>query len=479
MSVSVSFRLSEVAIAPIPIDHPGAGGFVVFEGKVRNHAGGQAVVGLEYEAYPEMAIAQGERLLEEARERFELLGADVVHRVGALSIGETAVVVQVAAAHRREAFEACEWIMDQLKWRVPIWKREAYAEGPSEWVHAGSPAPSSDDRDQFTRQIRLPQVGEAGQARLQASRVLIVGVGGLGSGALPPLVGAGIGTLGLVDPDLVERSNLHRQTLYGQSDVGRQKVERAAAWAKRLRAGIQVHAIPEALSEVNAETLVGSYDWVVDGTDSLETKFLLNAVCRRLGKPLVTASVHQFEGQVMTVFPDGPCLQCLFPESPPAHCVGTCAQSGVLGVAPLLLGAMQANEVLKGVLGLPVLREHLVLVDLLSMETLSVRRTARANCPGCAGVFRTGETTWELTRLDESEGWHVVDIREPDETPDLPVPHERVPMAECYARTWDRPTVFVCASGQRSYRLVADLRARGVANAFSLAGGRGALRVPQ
>lgn len=465
----MKFTISSDPIQPLATSHDAAGGFVTFEGKVRNHAQGQAVLGLEYEAYAEMAEAQGSALLEEAITKFGLLESVAWHRVGKLDIGDTAIVVQCAAAHRREAFEACEWIMDQVKWRVPIWKRETYATGHSEWVHAGSATNATSDDGMFARQMRLPQVGAEGQQKLQQARVLLVGVGGIAAGSLPALVGAGIGTLGLLDPDVVDLSNLHRQTLFTASDQGRLKVERAAAFAKRLQPSISLETYPERLHSGNVDTLIQSFDWVLDGTDSLDTKFLLNVACRAYGKPLITASVHQFEGQLMTIRPGGPCLQCMFPEPPPEHCVGTCAQSGVLGVVPQVLGAFQANDLIKGILGLPTLDRELVLIDLLSLSITTLRRETNPRCPMCAGATTTN-IDWDLASLPDGN-FRLVDIREPDELPRLAVNHEAIPSEQCYAVAWDQPTVFICTSGRRSYRLVADLRARGQDQVFSLQGG--------
>jgi len=461
----MNFSLSDLPIAAEPMSHDAAGGFVTFEGRVRNHAEGQTVVGLEYEAFPEMALSQGEALVQEAIERFGLMEARVIHRVGQLAIGDTAVVVQTASAHRREAFEACEWIMDQIKWRVPIWKRETYTSGVAEWVVPGETATSPTDDEMFARQMRLPEVGAEGQCALAGARVLLVGVGGLAAGSLPSLVGSGIGTLGLVDADLVELSNLHRQTLFAASDIGRMKVERAAVFARRLRPQVTVQTFPVHLTEANAEQLVSGYDWIVDGTDSLSTKLLLDRVCQRLGRPLVTASVHQFEGQLMTVRPGGSCLADLFPEPPPDHCVGTCAQSGVLGVVPSLMGVLQANEVIKGILGLPVLDDKLLLFDFRTLEATMIRRTV-------SGERSSGGSVWDVDAVSINlENFDLVDIREPDETPEINQPHRRVPIAKCYEAEWQRPTLFVCASGRRSYHLVADLRARGNRDVFSLQGG--------
>ncbi|MBX3112301.1 MAG: ThiF family adenylyltransferase [Fimbriimonadaceae bacterium] len=465
------FSLSDQPLGLPPVHLPGAGAFVTFEGRIRDHADGRSVLTLEYEAYPEMAEHQGEMLVQEAIDRFGLVDARVVHRVGALTVGDVAVLAQAASPHRREAFEACEWLMDQLKWRVPIWKRETYADGVSEWVGAGAP-PAPDDGDRmFARQVVLPEIGPKGQERLGQARVLVVGAGGLAAGAVPALVGAGVGTLGIVDPDTVEETNLHRQVLFTASDIGRQKAERVVAFAKRLRPSVQAHAFPHRLSRENAARLVADYDWVLDCTDSLDTKFLLDEACRGAGKTLVTSSIHQFEGQVLVVSPGGPCLRCLFPERPPEECVGTCEQSGVLGVTPLTFGALQANETIKGILGMPVLDQDLLLFDLRTLESVRLHRRPNPDCEGCGrGVASPGQGL-VVDRLPA--GHTLVDIRDPDEEPRLTVDHLAVPMEDCYQMDWDGPTVFVCASGRRSYRLVADLRARGVHQVYSLQGGVG------
>ncbi|MBS1705159.1 MAG: ThiF family adenylyltransferase [Armatimonadetes bacterium] len=465
------FFLTHEILSPQLLDSPAAGGFATFEGKVRNHADGQAVEALEYEVFAEMALVQGEAILNEAISKFELEDARATHRVGRVCIGESAVIVQTAAAHRREAFEACEWIMDQIKWRVPIWKKENYAGRPSEWVSGGESSRPAEFEELYDRHIRLPEIGKEGQLKLQNARVLLVGVGGLAAGSLPALVGSGIGTIGLVDPDTVEGSNLHRQTLFAQSDIGRLKVERASALAKRLRHSIQCHPFPEVLTETNAFQIVENFDWVVDGTDSLDTKFLLNRVCRSLRKNLVTASVHRFEGQILTITPDGPCLECMFPDPPPNHCVGTCADLGVLGVVPYFLGSCQAVEVIQGILGSATLTESLALVDLRSLQIDRIQRTRSRLCRLCNQIDEAQPEQWEVSSPDEMPHAALVDIRDLSETPCLALPHKRIPMSGCYDRKWDQPTIFICASGVRSYRLVADLRSSGFSEVYSLRGG--------
>lgn len=467
------FRLTSEPILPTHRSDDQAGAFVTFKGRVRNHNAGRKVLRLEYEAYAEMALTEGNAMVAEAIERFGLVDAEIVHRIGLLEVGDTAVWVEVAARHRREAFAATEWLVDQLKWRVPIWKREVYEEGDSGWIGSEAPPVGGEFEVEFGRRMAcLDEVGEAGSRLLGDAKVVIVGVGGLTAGVLPALVGAGVGTIGLVDPDEVEVSNLHRQTLFAAADVGRGKVERAAAFATKLRPGVRVDTFPQALDAGNADALVRAYDWIIDGTDSFATKRLLNAVCRRHGKPLVTASVHRWEGQLMTVMPDGPCLACLFPQSPPEGCVGTCADEGVYGGLAGLVGSLQATEVVKGILGMPILDREVILVDLRTFDLMRLARSPRLDCEGCRGELPGTDDPLEVTRLEQAATrfgtFRLVDIREVGELPALIVPHLHIPMSRFDPPTG--PIVLVCAHGIRSLALAAELATLGI-SAVSLRGG--------
>lgn len=471
------FQLSHEAIQPPTVPCPEAGGFVSFVGRVRDHAQGRRVLFLEYEAYEEMALREGERLLEQAVERFGLLRAAAIHRLGKLAVGEAAVWIEVGAAHRREAFLGCEWIIDQLKVRVPIWKRETFANGDSGWVGINDVglAPAGLE-GRYRRQMRLPEVGHEGQDRLAAATVLVVGAGGLGCGCLPALAGAGIGTIGIADGDEVALDNLHRQLAYGVADVGRPKVERAAAFLRRLNPDVRIVEAPGYIDASTVDQLVGGYDWIVDGTDSLSVKRLLNRACKRLGKTLVTASIHRFEGHVMTVTPGGPCLECLFPEWPEEGCVGTCAESGVLGVVPAIFGQLQAAEVLKGVLGAGAgLGETMAILDLRDLRLDMIRRCRRAGCLGCQGVALPQEAPLEVRDLAEAKrllgDFVLIDVRELGEAPPLERPHRKAPASSFDASSAPGPAVLCCASGVRSLALVRQLRALGRTDVLSLRGG--------
>jgi adenylyltransferase/sulfurtransferase len=237
----------------------------------------------------------------------------------------------------------------------------------------------------YSRQIILPHVGGKGQRKLLRSKVLVVGVGGLGSPAAVYLAAAGVGTLGLVDCDAVDLSNLHRQILHGTSDVGRTKTESAADAIHALNPDVEVVLYQRRLTSENALEILRSYDVVVEGSDNFPTKYLVNDACVYLGKPLVLGAVYQFEGQAAVFLPaEGPCYRCVFPEPPPPGAVPTCQEAGVLGVVPGVIGSIQAAETIKLLLGLGrPLVGRLLLFDALRMEFTEVAFARDSACPVC------------------------------------------------------------------------------------------------
>ena len=479
---------------------PAAGGYSSFEGWVRNHNEGLPVRHLEYEAFEPLAIKEGERIIAEAIKRFGIEHAACVHRIGDLAIGEMAVWVGVSARHRAEAFLACRYIIDEVKHRVPIWKKEHYENGDSGWVncercaaptvdhthdhhhaHLATPVPD------YSRQMALKEVGAAGQAKLRASRVLVVGCGGLGVPVISYLAGAGIGRLGLIDSDRLEPSNLHRQTMYALADVGELKAELAAARVRALNPDVDVRAYTTRLDALNAPELIAQHDLVIDCTDNFSTKFLLNDYCVKLAKPVVFASVYQYEGQLQIVQPGSACLRCVWPEATRDGIVGNCSEAGVLGPVPGIFGGLQAFEAMKLLLDLPgQLKDELLVLDLLTLTTSRVRTKRAKACPehaiSRATAAHTGTPPLELSfdTLDQAHeaGFDIVDIREPHELRESPTPsaHARsIPMAQLlhgqppFAPT--RKTVLVCATGRRSLAATQELRENGTAEVYSLRGG--------
>lgn len=237
----------------------------------------------------------------------------------------------------------------------------------------------------YSRHIILPEVGGKGQKKLLDARILLVGMGGLGSPAAFYLAAAGIGTLGLVDDDTVELSNLQRQIIHSTADLGQQKVKSARQSIESINPDVSVHEYGQRLTSENVMEIISDYDLVLDGTDNFPTRFLLNDACQLAAKTNVYGAVFQFEGQVSVFAPhQGPCYRCLIPEMPPPGSVPSCQEAGVLGVLPGIIGLFQATEALKLVLGVgKSLAGRLLLFDALSMESYEVKVQRNPDCPAC------------------------------------------------------------------------------------------------
>jgi molybdopterin/thiamine biosynthesis adenylyltransferase/rhodanese-related sulfurtransferase len=273
--------------------------------------------------------------------------------------------------------------------------------GFSGWKQAGYPwvTPAvldADKRRRYSRHLLIPEVGEEGQMKLLSSKVLMIGAGGLGSPAALYLAAAGVGTLGIIDEDVVDDSNLQRQVLHTTERIGMAKTESARQTLTALNPDVEVVAYNERLTSANIDRILPGYDLVVDGTDNFPTRYLLNDASVKHDVPVVHASIFRFEGQ-MTVFKphDGPCYRCLFPEPPPAELAPSCAEGGVLGVLPGIMGTLQASEALKLLLGIgEPLVGRLLLVDALDASFHEVTLKRDPNCPVC------GEHAGEITYID-------------------------------------------------------------------------------
>ncbi len=372
---------------------------------------------------------------------------------------------------------------------------------------SATPPLSADEHARYARQLILPGVGEAGQQRLRRARVLVVGAGGLGSSVALHLAAAGVGTLDVVDDDRVDVSNLHRQLLYGTAALGTPKVDAAAARLGDLNPHVRVARHRTRLTHANARALVADHDLVVDGTDNFAARYAVNDACVALGVPNVYGSVHRFEGQV-AVFaaPGGPCYRCLHPVAPPAGLVPDCAEGGVLGVLPGLVGTLQATEALKLLLGVgEPLVGRLLVVDALAMRFLRVAVARDPACPACGDAARALDrpappaaaepsptpagdgaaaeiTAAELTAaLDGPTPPVVLDVREPHEWAAghlAAARHAPAATLDAAAAGLDpaRPVVTVCAAGARSLAAAGRLRALGFGDVRSLAGGVAAWR---
>lgn len=275
--------------------------------------------------------------------------------------------------------------------RMGYRKVSSIAGGLTAWKAAGFPLVSgaldADAAERYARQVLLPEIGEEGQAKLAASRIAVIGAGGLGSPALLYLAAAGVGHIRLIDDDRVERSNLHRQVVHADARVGMSKAESARMTLMSLNPRIHVHPVVDRLRAENVESLIRDHDVVIDGADNFATRYLIAAATRRLGIPMVYAAIERFTGQVSVFDPrreDSPCYRCLFPEPPAAADAPNCSEAGVLGVLPGLIGLVQATEAMKLVLdiGKPLVG-RLLTYDALGMRFRELALSRDPKCPGC------------------------------------------------------------------------------------------------
>ena len=348
-----------------------------------------------------------------------------------------------------------------------------------------------DELSRYSRQLLLSEIGIEGQKKLTAAKVLLVGTGGLGAPLALYLAAAGVGTLGLVDFDCVDASNLHRQIIHGTRDVGRPKVASARDRIRALNPLVNVVTYNEPLKSENALDIIREYDVVADGTDNYPTRYLVNDACVLLGKPNVYGSVFQFEGQASVFYAKhGPCYRCLYREPPPPGLVPSCAEGGVLGVLPGVIGMIQANEVIKLIVGGgETLAGRLLLYDAWRMKFRELKLESDPDCPICGkhpsitklidyeqfcGMRRQQDETpvesisaTELKRrFDAGEPVQVIDLREPHERAYFKFPNAKaVPLGQVVRRQEELDpavdTVFVCKIGQRSILAIRNLREAG------------------
>jgi adenylyltransferase/sulfurtransferase len=361
---------------------------------------------------------------------------------------------------------------------------------------------NNDEILRYSRHLIMPEVGMEGQLKLKAAKVLCIGAGGLGSPLALYLGAAGVGTLGLVDFDVVDYTNLQRQIIHRTEDVGRPKLDSAAEKLKAMNPFLNIKKFNTHLSSDNALDIFREFDIIADGTDNFPTRYLTNDACVISGKPNVYASIFRFEGQA-SVFgmPDGPCYRCLYPEPPPPGLVPSCAEGGVLGILPGLLGVIQATEVIKLILGSgDPLIGRLLLVDALAMRFRELKLRKNPDCPVCGknptlkklidyqefcGI-RGEEAPAEVTtsemqveelklRLDRGDDLFVLDVREPHEYQICNIGGHLIPLGDLPRRVNELDTskeiVAHCRSGVRSAKAVNFLRQAGFKKVHNLAGG--------
>lgn len=360
--------------------------------------------------------------------------------------------------------------------------------------HGNLPVLANDEIARYSRHVILPEVGITGQRKLKAASVLLIGAGGLGAPVGMYLAAAGIGRLGLVDFDVVDESNLQRQIIHGTRDVGRAKLASAQDRLTDINPHVQIETHETRLTSANALQLIANYDVIVDGTDNFATRYLVNDACVLAGKPNVYGSIFRFEGQASVFWAErGPCYRCLYPEPPPPGLVPSCAEGGVLGVLPGIIGTIQANEAIKIILGADgVMVNRLLLFDGWRMHFREVKLHKNPDCAICGHnptikelidyeqFCGTGQpaptgtesgiteiTATELKRrLDRGDRIQIIDVREPHEYEIAQIPNSRlIPLGQVLSRLDEIDaaveTVVHCKMGSRSAKAIQTLRRAG------------------
>lgn len=421
-----------------------AGAIVVFEGWVRDHNEGKKVKSLEYQIYHELALKEGEKILAEAREKFHLHGIKAIHREGHLALGEIAIWIGATASHREDAFKATRYVIDEIKHRLPVWKKEHYVSEKPEWVfcrHHHHHVHFTES-EYYEKQSKLVD-----QKKIKAAKVAVVGAGGLGCPILVNLASAGVGHLTIIDPDIISISNIQRQTLYSPNLVGERKAEIAGIKLRELNPFIQIDVI---LCPVKSEHI--EHDLVIDGTDNLETKYFLHDLCHKKRIPLISGSVFKNEGQMRTFVPGQGCLRCMSEETPDDSLLGNCNDFGVLGATTSLLGSLMASEAIKYLSsGQNNSILHTTFLNLNDLTQMKVKNFKRPDCKVCAGFVDVKQDNLEV-----QGGMEILDIRN--------LSDEEVRALK------PNGVALCCHRGIRSKKLAITLRKEGL-EVYSLKGG--------
>jgi adenylyltransferase/sulfurtransferase len=352
------------------------------------------------------------------------------------------------------------------------------------------------EKNRYSRHLLLDKVGEKGQQKLKAARVLVIGAGGLGCPVLQYLTAAGIGTIGIIDFDNVDETNLQRQILFSEDDIGKNKAKAATNKLSSLNQFVKFNTYPERLNKSNALNLFSQYDLIVDGTDNFETRYLVNDACVKTGRPLVYGAIYKFEGQVSVFnYKEGPTYRCLFPEGPNADGVPNCSEIGVLGVLPGIIGTQQANEAIKIILGLEgVLSGRLNIYNALEVSQSSIKIGKNESqieiaknldfdtfdyelfCGTKQKLAMDEISAIDLKDLINKEEVQIIDVREPHEQPKLEsvdvinIPLQSIPH-NMEGIDKNKKVVVMCQHGVRSLHAIDFLKQQGYDNLVNLTGG--------
>lgn len=426
-----------------------AGAIVVFEGWVRNHNEGKQVSSLEYQVYKELALKEGERILDEAREKFNLHGVISVHREGHLKLGEIAIWIGATSSHRDDAFKACRYIIDEIKHRLPVWKKEHYLNEKPEWVFCRHHQHHVhfEEADYYQKQKNIVD-----QTLLNKARVLVVGAGGLGCPVLVNLAMAGVGNITVVDHDDISLSNIHRQFLYAPNLVGEKKAIVAKNRLKELNPFIQINSIVERFHPNHLKEI----DFVVDCTDSMQAKYFIHDACLKARIPFISAGIYKSEGQIRTFIPGKGCLRCFVAKTPDDTLLGNCNDFGVLGVTTSVIGSLEASETIEFLLkGTNASFESTMYFNLKTLAPMQIRNSSQKDCPVCAGSI---ELQLDDVEVDAHYEGELFDIREMSDE-------------EVLSLTSDKNLILGCHRGIRARKMAQLMRERGVTKVYSLRGG--------
>lgn len=479
---SYSFQLTD---SPITRESgnfsDGAGAAVSFAGVVRPDAkNGNKVTGIVYEAHPTLAESEGKRVLEAVASQFQLLTARCIHRIGLVRTGEASIWVECCALHRHDAFAACEEIMDRIKQTVPIWKQEILENGEAQWKDGPTPIAS---QNYFQRQLSLKEIGSAGQEKLQSATVVLVGAGGLGCIIARLLAGAGIGKLKVIDHDTVAEPDLHRQLHFNRRDIGVAKVLALQHHLALACPFTEVEAMYEELTPANATTVFKGANLVIDAVDTFAGKLAINDSCLGLRIPFIHGALSQWQGEVMMVEPDWPCLRCLWRSEPVEGCVGRCRDEGVFGPVPNLVGTIMANEALKRLVGMDsaLAPGHLTLVDGFDLGIRTLKIGCWKDCPVChSGSASNPATQSDPLSIEPSapkdfQHYRVISIEK--ESPESGMKEQGIAVEyvpNLLALELDfgsKPILVVCRNGYKSQVVAKHLRENKGVRAYSLTGG--------
>lgn len=442
------------------VAHSTAGGVVIFEGRVRDHNQGHKVSSLEYQVYHSLAKKEGDKIIAEARARYAITEAICVHREGHLHIGDVAVFIATSAVHREAAFLASKYIIDQIKLRLPIWKREHYVSQGNQWVYCKDHATHVHfhEEDYYQRQKAILPPDQ-----LRSKTVTVIGAGGLGCPALVSLATAGVGHIRVIDYDRIEISNIHRQPLYSTSYVGEKKVLQAQKKLADLNPFIQVSAIDQYVESSNIIDLIAGSDLVLDCTDNLKTKYLIHDACFKQKIPFIAAAIFKHEAQIRSFDPRAQkgCLRCQSEQQADDAVIGNCNEYGVLAASLSVVGGWQAVEALEFLChNSNESLQRTILLNLKNFSILKIKNQIKPDCSCCRGeraiIAELSEITWQQA---QARNITIVDIRN---LPDS--------LVEIY-KTQKTPVALACHRGVRSLKLVKQLQAAGYGHIYSLIGG--------